>query len=261
MIGTLYCPVFMSWRFFDGSYAAGGKFAADVAASLSPSFNVQKASNPLLVFKLLTMVSTAYVAHYSAPAFLNELKDPTKKRFNSIVCWGFGVSFVAMQVAMYMGFMTFGGNSAGFVLNNYANRDMAANVARVAVGLGVLFGYPLIFTALREGSFDLLGANDAQRSKYNVPFTASILAAVTGVALVVKNLGSVVSFSGALTGSALIYITPAVMNLGLQRKDVAASGSPILTRKQKTTKFINYAMLIFGLLCSFVGVGIFTAGL
>jgi hypothetical protein len=46
---------------------------------------------------------------------------------------------------------------SGFLLNNYAKTDALATIARIAIGAGILCGYPLTFTALREGFLDIIG--------------------------------------------------------------------------------------------------------
>jgi hypothetical protein len=54
---------------------------------------------------------------------------------------------------MYIGFLTFGGATLGFVLNNYASSDSLISFARLAIGGALLSGYPFTFSALREGTF------------------------------------------------------------------------------------------------------------
>ena len=51
----------------------------------------------------------------------------------------------------------------------------------------------------------------AGKSSVHVASTLLLLSCVNGLALVLKNLGFVVSFGGALLGSALVYIFPALM--------------------------------------------------
>lgn len=102
------------------------------------------------------MISTAYVAHYNAPKFMAELKDPTMERFNRVVATAFGFSFLIYIAVMWIGFLSFGGHSTGFILNNYSSTDGLAFIARIAIGGGILCGYPLTFTALRDGTADLL---------------------------------------------------------------------------------------------------------
>ena len=49
---------------------------------------------------------------------------------NSLVYIEYSVHSIFM---MSMGFLTFGGNCAGFVLNNYASNDVLASFARLAI--------------------------------------------------------------------------------------------------------------------------------
>lgn len=99
--------------------------------------------------------SQSYIAHYNAPQFYNELKDANMPRFNRVVGGAFLSSIVFFIFMMCVGFLTFGGATAGFVLNNYASSDGLATLARFAIGLALLTGYPFTFSALREGLLDL----------------------------------------------------------------------------------------------------------
>jgi amino acid permease len=105
---------------------------------------------------LLSTIATAYVAHYNAPKFWTELKQRSMSRYNLVVYSAFGFAAIMYFIVMVIGFNTFGGNASGFILNNYSARDMLATLGRLAIGGGILFGYPLTFSALRDGCFDLL---------------------------------------------------------------------------------------------------------
>eukprot|EP01038_Epipyxis_sp_PR26KG_P006856 gene6856-9390_t len=216
LLGTLYCAAFVSLRYLDGSYIQGGKFFSQISPALQPSFNaraVTQGFNPM-IFMLISMIATAYVAHYNSPKFWVELKDKSIENFNKIVSVSFGFSAFIYIVVMILGFLTFGGHSTGFILNNYASSDKLATLARVAIGTGILCGYPLTFTALRDGVYDLLKINSSQsQESYFYPSTIIILGLITSIALKLKNVGKVVSLSGALIGSMLIYIIPAIMNI------------------------------------------------
>lgn len=85
---------------------------------------------------LVSMISTAYVAHYNAPKFMAELQKPTMPRYNRVVSAAFAFAIMMYIGIMWIGFLTFGGNSTGFVLNNYSNDDVLATVARIAIGAG-----------------------------------------------------------------------------------------------------------------------------
>lgn len=252
--GITYCALFIATRFFDKSYRAGGRYFNDISAALRPSFGQQlPGSRPgHVVFVLISMISTAFSAHYNAPKFWIDLKNKTPTRYNAVVATAFSFAVVIYMTVMWTGFLTFGGHSTGFILNNYSSRDQFATLARLAVGLAILFGYPLTFSALREGAFDLLRlpvTGDA-RTQAVVPVTVTLLSVITALALVLKNLGIVVALSGALIGATLIYFVPAVMNICNIRSKSAASAS----RRQQVELVANYGMALSGLAIAVIGV-------
>jgi hypothetical protein len=100
------------------------------------------------------------------------------------------------------------------ILNNYAKQDKLATFARIALGTGIICGYPLTFSALRENVFDFLKPSPEKREKIFFPLTLVFLSIITSFALVFKKVGTIVSFSGALIGSLVIFVIPAIMNIG-----------------------------------------------
>jgi solute carrier family 38 (sodium-coupled neutral amino acid transporter), member 11 len=76
--------------------------------------------------------------HYNSARFYTELKDRSLPRFGVAVSSSFGIAAVAYMVIASFGFLTFGGNSAGLILNNYSPYDPLANISRVAIGISVL---------------------------------------------------------------------------------------------------------------------------
>ena len=270
--GIVYCALFMAVRLVDGSYRGpNGRFFKDISDAVKPSFNQRvttaaaaSSSSSHAIFVLISMLSTAFVAHYNAPKFWAELKNKTAQRYHTVIASAFGFAAAMYLSVMWTGFLTFGGHSTGFILNNYSGKDAFATVARICIGLAILFGYPLVFSALREGLFDLLrlpAVGDA-RAKHNVPATAVLMALITALALKLTNLGLVVSLSGALIGAMLIYFVPAVMNICNIKKEADAatkvkgnkSATVRYTRKQHTELLANYAMGLMGILIAVNGV-------
>jgi sodium-coupled neutral amino acid transporter 11 len=107
--GIVYCALFMVVRLLDGSYRAGGKFFNDIADAVKPSFSAKKAPVPIQqVFVLISMISTAYVAHYNAPKFWTDLKNRSTHRFHTVVASAFGFACLMYMTVMWTGFLTFG---------------------------------------------------------------------------------------------------------------------------------------------------------
>lgn len=57
----------------------GGRFFAGLAETAQPVFSGSGALNPLALI-LVSMLSTAFVAHFNAPKFYAELKDKSVRR-------------------------------------------------------------------------------------------------------------------------------------------------------------------------------------
>lgn len=186
-LGTLYTMLFMCLRWLDGSYITGGKYATAIAAFARPKFTPISATRPLLnpaIFVLISMLASAFLAHYNAPKFYKELQAPADGSskapvFNLVCAIGFGGAALLMGTVMAAGFLTFGQASQvklcqirllgkgvtigltngvlsscdtqGLILNNYATSDPLAFLARVGIGASIIFSFPLNFVGLREG--------------------------------------------------------------------------------------------------------------
>jgi Transmembrane amino acid transporter protein len=160
---------------------------------------------------------------------------------------------------MSLGFLTFGGATAGFVLNNYASSDSLITVARLAVGLSIITGYPFVFSALREGVMDMMKVTDlTKRSSMQGKLTLSLLSMVTLLSLVLKDVGFVVSVSGAAFGSALMLMFPAMMNIRNIKARAAADGKTgrALTKAEDAEIILNNFITATGALLAVLGVGI-----
>ena len=115
----------------------------------------------LNVFVLVSMLATAFLAHYNAPKFFKELAPPADgssklPRFNLVCAGAFGLAALLCGSIMTAGFWTFGAASQGFILNNYATADSLALLARIGISASIIFSFPLNFVGLREGVLDLL---------------------------------------------------------------------------------------------------------
>jgi amino acid permease len=212
-------------------------------------------------FQFLAMASSAYVAHYNAPKIWSELMDPSKERYNLIVNRSFTIAAALYISLMAFGYLTFGASSSGLILNNYAAPDMLAAFARFATGFGVLCGYPLSFLALRDNIMDLFGVKEsADREKLRLPATLALLTIITAAAANVRNVGVVVGMSGALIGTLLIFILPAMMNLqnsrfGLDWVAGSAKSSGTTSPVNSFTKFSDWTDTV--VLGTGIGIGIF----
>lgn len=102
------------------------------------------------------MSNCAYLAHYAAPDFYYIMgKDNTLSKFKKLVWYGFGGVFAINAAILIFGFLTFGGNCSGLVLNNYSTKDVGATFCRLLMALCVIGGFPFLVNASRQTFFEL----------------------------------------------------------------------------------------------------------
>jgi sodium-coupled neutral amino acid transporter 11 len=213
---------------------------------------------------LVSMLSTSYIAHYNAPKFYSELQDTSMPRFNKVIAYSFLAAVTAFVIMMSLGYLTFGGATAGFVLNNYANSDALATLARVAIGSALLTGYPFTFCAMRDGIMDIGKFDENRRRALRRPLTIGLITGITALAIALKDVGFVVSLSGALFGSTLMFMVPSWMNIQNINKRAAATaataatagGAGALSSKNGSRLEIalNYFMIVTGAAMGALGI-------
>ena len=127
--------------------------------------------------------------------------------------------------------------------------DSLALLARLGISASIIFSFPLNFVGLREGVLDLLNLKArAQEESVHRASTVILLAAVATVSLFLKDLGLVVAFGGAILGSALVYIFPALMFLKHKRD---AKETPTLASRAETG--LNVGVALSGVMLAAVG--------
>jgi len=245
-LGMVYTAVAMSFRYFSGAYAPTGKFGMDMAASLRPKFGTVGATGIFTPAAAIcvSMLSTAFTAHFNAPKFYTELKDKTLPKYYKVVSTSFTISAAIFALIASIGFLTFGSHSSGLILNNYSTKDSLMSLSRIAVVISLTFSYPLAFVGARDGFLDLLKIKGTPKTQ-NV-LTVALLSVITFLALVAPDVSFVMAFAGAVFGNALIYVFPALMFRGAIKKKADATRSQKLEVKLATGSGV--AGLVMGLL-------------
>ena len=108
--------------------------------------------------------------------------------------------------------------------------------------------YPLLFVGTRDGYFDLLKIPDEKRTDaLQNKVTVGLLGVLTAMALKLTDLSFVSSMSGAVFGTALIFVYPSLMFRGAVRKlgDKATAG---MKRESKLAGFVNVLGVVIGLI-------------
>jgi amino acid permease len=258
---VMYTVIFIAIRALDGTYSLGsstssvGKFIADNALPSLPSF--EKSTWWNLNLKSLLLVSNlglAYIAHYNAPTYFRELKQATAARFSKTVGISYGILALIYVVTMCAGYATFGDACRNNILLNYHPQDVLSTLGRWATGFSILFGFPLVNNGAREGlknfCYSALGWKAFVHPQNHQVITVLYLSFLALIAVSVRDVGLVVGLAGAIFGSFLVYICPALIYTTIVKK---ASG-------RESTEYskakLNIALIPFGLFCGAMGVSL-----
>lgn len=206
---------------------------------------------PTLPQVLVSMLATAYEAHFNAPLFYRELRDNTLPRYNKMVSASFLASVVTMTAVTAFGFLTFGGSSSGYILNNYANSDRLAALARIFVASSIVFSYPLCFVGLRDGIREMRGVMP-EETRGRTAWTIGLLGFTSLISLKLTDLGFVNSFCGALVGSGIIYVFPSFMFLRAARTQIKI-GAQKLTNALRREMAANTSIIVTGVVMGVLG--------
>jgi len=230
-LGNGFVIAFMALRYFQGMYAKGGTYP--VLASAHMASPTASASDALI---LASILSTAFLGHFNAPKLYQELDaEPAKKdrSFKRVIFGGYILSGVLYAAVMAIGFLTFGSECTGNVLENYHPDDKLAVFAKLGAGVSIMFGHPLLFMGCKDNLEALIGKQDDRW------FSPLLLALATMMAVSVENLGWLQALRGAVAGTFLCYTGPALM---------AAAAA---TKRRERVRHLSLAA--FGVMLCFAG--------
>ena len=311
VIGVIATTCFLGWRCPSVNVASpynaaktvgmGSEYLSTLSPELMPSFGTYSTGvlSPSSLI-LMGMAATAFLGHFSVAEFYQSLrktnngventvadssvetgvndveKDRSLEDFFRVTIGGFGGVTIINCLVMAFGFLTFGGNSKGVILNNFSTLDPGATLCRLLMAICVIGGYPFVFSATRSEALELF--QRIQPTKVSSQMEAKsrrswsvlsglvsglsnvsekslsrfLLATLAGAALVMKNAGFVVGLNGALMGSAMIYIFPSLLFLEQTSKLKYRSS---LTRRLILERLFCRFLIGFGVLAALAGGG------
>ncbi len=263
---------FLGWRCPSinslSPYAAGtGALISSLSPRMIPKFNTfNKGIFSLSSTILVGMAASSYLGHFSAPSFFDSLRQKNKgtesdassqdlESFNIVTGLGFGFTTLLNCLVMAFGFLTFGGSSSGVILNNFSTQDPGASICRLLMAVCVIGGYPFLVRAVTNESLALYGKpkdDPVSSRKQESMATIITLVLLTMASLVMKDAGFVIGFSGAVMGSFIVYIFPALLFL-------SQSKHPSMGWQQKLERLFCRGLIYFGGIVALLGGGVSVA--
>ena len=259
VMGMMFTALFMVFRSLPGGAyctASGGSLLSTLGPALQPSFGVignNAYSSSILI--LVSMAACSYLAHFSAQDFCDGLKEKSMKNFGILTALGFGITSLLNIVVMASGFCTFGGNCQGMILNNYSGKDIGATICRMIVTISLVGSYPIFVRAIKSSFLELTMKGKEVSESAGKLVTTGIVGFLTAAALVLKDAGLMVSLTGALLGSAIIYIFPSLVYLKLTKR-LVAEGKMKKSFGLSAERTANKFLAVLGVALALLGTGV-----
>lgn len=91
----------------------------------------------------MSSMTFAFTCHHSTFIVYKSLENNTMDRWHTITDISIGSSFLISAFIGLAGFLAFGASTMGDVLNNFADGDIDATVARLLLALTMVFTHPM----------------------------------------------------------------------------------------------------------------------
>ncbi|KAL4763268.1 putative amino acid transporter [Aspergillus foveolatus] len=184
-------------------------------------------------FQAVGVISFAFVCHHNSLLIYGSLKKPTLDRFAKVTHYSTGISLLMCLLMGVSGFLFFGSETQGNVLNNFPSDNILINVARLCFGLNMLTTLPLEAFVCREVMTTYYFPDEPFNMNRHLIFTSALVLTSVAMALLTCDLGAVFELIGATSAAALAYIFPPLCYIKL------SNGS-------KKAKIPAYACIVFG---------------
>ncbi|KAL4921217.1 transmembrane amino acid transporter protein-domain-containing protein [Aspergillus aurantiobrunneus] len=184
-------------------------------------------------FQAVGVISFAFVCHHNSLLIYGSLKKPTLDRFATVTHYSTGVSLLMCLLVGVSGFLFFGSETQGNVLNNFPSDNILINIARLCFGLNMLTTLPLEAFVCREVMTTYYFPEEPFNMNRHLIFTSALVLTSVAMALLTCDLGAVFELIGATSAASLAYIFPPLCYIKLSN----------VSRKAKIPA---YVCIVFG---------------
>mmetsp|Transcript_117 Transcript_117/g.163 ORF Transcript_117/g.163 Transcript_117/m.163 type:complete len:421 (+) Transcript_117:288-1550(+) len=209
------------------------------------------AVNPTL-FIGLGILSTAMACQHSAFIVSGSLENKTMTRWSMVTGFSITLSTILCLILGVCGYLGFMDETQGDVLNNFDEDSIVANSARFLLAITMFFTYPMesfvarhVMVQLMHGG-DLDGRDDPNHSGVDgdeaggfwilnrrQTWTMSIYILTLLPALIVDDLGPVLSITGSLGGGCIAYMAPGLCYLAVNGEEFLVFANQLLNKKKE----------------------------
>jgi len=180
----------------------------------------------------LGVLSAAMTCQHSAFIVSGSLKDLTMRRWSLVTGLSIGTATILCGMLGVCGYLGFLDETKGDILNNFETESFFTNGARVLLAVTMFFTYPMesfvarhvVIKLFHRDDTDGNKSNDAKsllqfgiNKRYKWTFGMYILSLIPAILL--SDIGPILSMTGALGGSFLAYIGPGCLYLGVNGEE------------------------------------------
>ena len=168
-------------------------------------------TNPSQTLHALPLFVFSYTCHQNIFSITNELSDPTPQRNIKVCVLAVGAALAVYIILGASGYSTFGGLVDHDILASYPSDNGIVAVARLAISLVVSCCYPLQAHPSRACTTSIVracGGEDIDDFVLHMAITTVFVLASGSIALVVTDLGLILSVVGATGSTTVSYILP-----------------------------------------------------
>jgi len=216
-------------------------------------------NNSQQLLSALGTISFAFVQHDQTFLVYKTLYNNTLKRYTILASWALAIQSVLCICIGVFGYLSFGSNTQDDVLQNYDIDDWLIIAIRIMYTLTMAFIFPTAFYVVRHIAYGLLNFKSeetfAQAPTWKrIPFTLLCWAFFLALAILVTDLGFVMSLSGLICAIIIAFILPCACNIKCSPHPWLFWNAP---RGQKWDAFCDIVpsifLIIFGMAAGGVG--------
>ena len=189
----------------------------------------------------------AYECHSNLWPIRNELKVPTVTRLTKVSINTVIFCTVIYAVIGYAGYLTYGVNVDGNIINNYPQSRLVG-IIRVGLAFAITFSFPVALYPARECFATLFFNKKPEELKwytfYGMTYTMAILGIIT--AIIVDDLEIVLAVIGDIGGTAIVFVFPALFYWRLGDHELL-SQSPYHEFKKQSCKVLVVVGIVLGI--------------
>ncbi|CAF1673565.1 unnamed protein product [Adineta ricciae] len=191
------------------------------------------------------VMAFAFMCQHNSFLIFHSMSEKTLPRWRTVTLITTTVAFIFAVMYALTGYIVFGQQTEGDLLENYCHWDTLINIARLIYAINIMLTFPLECLVCRQ-VIEILGNKwlnfSSDRRHYII--TSLIVASSVLLSLATDCLGIVLELNGLLVASSLAYILPALCYLKLR---------PTTMQWSSLDDFAPYIILLIGILLTISG--------